>query len=154
GEVFAEVCSRTGKVFQPAVFEDRDIAPPALKDAMRRIIYNQLPSTLTDLGIDVGLRAAMLAYQDPFQTRFIGETAVVAVSADALTRELLETRLYESKPQPTLTGEGSVRFDPAKVLDSLRTFAWTGQMGSAEATARLWIYVDPADFENQVSFAY
>lgn len=163
GDVFEEVCKRTGKVFQPGVFEDRDIAPPALKDAMRRIIYNQLPSTLVDLGLDIGLRAAMLAYQDPFQTRFIGETAVVAVSADALTRELLATGLYVSEAQPTLTGEGSARFDPAKVLDSLRTFAWTdqtdltgdiGQGSSAEATARLWVYVDPADFENQVSFAY
>lgn len=154
GQVFEEVCKRTGKVFQPGVFEDRDISPQALKDAMRRVIYNQLPSTLTDLGIDVGLRPPMLAYQDPFQTRFIGETVVVAVSADMLTRELLDSGLYTSDVQPTLTGEGSVRFDPAKVLDSLRTFAWTSQAGDMGASAYLWIYVDPADFENQVNFAY
>ena len=152
GAVFARVCERTGRVFQPHVFEDRDIAPQALKDAMRAVVYNQLPSTLLDLGIDPALRAAMLAYQDPFQTRFIGETAVVAISADALTRELLKTGLYVSEEQPKLTGESSVRFDPAKVLESLRTFAWPDE--GAETSERLWIYVDPADFENQLGFAY
>lgn len=152
--VFADVCQRTGKVFQPSVFEDRDIHPAALKDAMRRVIYNQIPTTLGDLKIDPALRPAMLEYVDPFQTHFIGDAAIVSVSADALTRELLATNLYSSEKQPTLTGEGSARFDPAKVLDSLRTFAWIADAGATGADVHLWIYTDDADFENQVGFAY
>ncbi|MGH2501117.1 MAG: hypothetical protein ACRDID_01240, partial [Ktedonobacterales bacterium] len=99
-QVFAEVYRRAGKVFQPGVFEDRDIAPPALKDAMRRVIYNQLPTTLADLGVDPSLRSAMLGYQDPFQTRFIGEAAAIATSADLLTSALLATGRYTSELQP------------------------------------------------------
>lgn len=148
--VFAEVYSGTGKVFRPSVFDDRDIAPPALKGAMRRVIYNQIPTTLADLGIDPALRQAMLDYKDPFQTRFIGEAVAVATSADQLTSALLATSRYMSDEQPTLTGESSVRFDPAKVLDSLRTFAWRG----SDSQAHLWIYTDAADFQNQVGFAY
>lgn len=153
-EVFADVCQKTGRVFQPSVFEDRDIAPPALKDAMRRIIYNQAPTTLSELRIDPALRAPMLTYEDPFGTHFIGEAAVVSVSADMLTSALLDTRLYVSEQAPTLTGESSVRFDPAAVLDSLRTFAWTDTAATTEPRVLLWIYTDSGDFENQVRFAY
>lgn len=154
GQVFAEVCQRTGRVFQPRVFEDRDIRPDARKDAMRRIIYNQIPANLTELGISESLRKDLLAYQDPFQTRFIGSASVVDISADELTDDLLSTSLYVSERKPLLIGEGSANFDPAAVLASLRTFTWTHDGASLGATYRLWIYDDPADFEGQVGFAY
>lgn len=154
GQVFAEVCQRTGRVFQPRVFEDRDIRPDALKDAMRRIIYNQIPATLADLGIPASLLKALLEYQDPFQTRFVGSASVVEVSADALTDNLLSTGLYVSERKPLLIGEGSANFDPAAVLASLRTFAWTHDGVISGAINRLWIYDDSADFEGQVGFAY
>jgi hypothetical protein len=154
GQIFAEVCKLTGKVFQPSTFEDRDIQPLTLKDAMREVIYNQIPATLTDLGIAPELWNALLNYQDPFQTRFAGEAVLVDVSADQLTTGLMATGLYDSERKPQLTGEGSPNFDPAAVLASLRTFAWTRDGEPAGAAARLWIYADPADFEGQVSFAY
>ena len=160
GQVFAGVYQRTGKVFQPRCFEDRDIAPPALKDAMGRLIYNQIPATLAELDIPATLAALLLAYQDPFQTRFIGEAAVVEVSADQLTKGLLGitdahgTNLYISEDRPRLTGEGSVKFDPANLLASLGTFTWERENDPRGAGIRLWIYTDPADFQNQVQFAY
>ncbi|HEX6798421.1 MAG TPA: hypothetical protein VF116_11990 [Ktedonobacterales bacterium] len=154
GKVFEGVYQRTGKVFQPHYFTDRDIAPPALKDAMGGLIYNQIPATLSELGIAADLTAPLLDYQDPFQTRFIGEAVVVEVSADQLTTDLLGTNLYASDDRPRLTGEGSVKFDPADVLASLGTFAWEREAAPSEAGAQLWVYTDPADFENQVMFAY
>lgn len=153
-EVFARVCRGTGKVFQPGVFEDRDIPPPELKDAMRRIIYNQAPTALSELEIAPALRAPMLGYKDPFQRHFIGEAAVVAITADKLTRTLLETGIYKTEVEPTLTGEGSVRFTPSAVLDSLRTFAWTDSAATDESDVLLWIYTDAGEFESQVGFAY
>ncbi len=154
GQIFAEVYKRTGKVFQPDVFEDRDIYPPALKDAMRHVIYNQTPTPLAELKLDSSLRNDLFTYQDQFQTRFIGAAAHVEVSADQLTNALLQTGLYIGDSPPRLTGEGSVRFIPAEILSSLRTFAWAGQDGEPRTSLRLWIYADPADFEIQVSFAY
>src|SRR5579885_2281307 len=152
--VFAKVCERTGRVFQPRVFEDREISPPALKDAMRRIIYNQEPTTLQELGYPPALTRDLLSYQDTFQTHFIGEAAIVEVSADQLTRDLLETKRYSSDQKPRLTGEGSANFDPAELLASMRTFAWTRDGSGSEGKNCLWLYLDQADFERQVSFAY
>ncbi len=153
-DVFAKVCERTGRVFQPRVFEDREIQPPALKDAMRRIIYNQEPTTLQELGYSTALLPDLLTYEDPFQTHFIGEAAIVEVSADQLTRDLLATGRYASDHKPRLTGEGSANFDPAELLASLRTFAWTREGTGTDGRNRLWLYLDPGDFERQVGFAY
>ncbi|HEU5452279.1 MAG TPA: hypothetical protein VFU76_09855, partial [Terriglobales bacterium] len=154
GKVFEGVYQRTGKVFQPRYFEDRDIAPPALKDAMGRLIYNQIPATLSELSISPELGTPLLAYQDPFQTRFIGEAVVVEITPDQLTTDLLSTDRYASEDRPKLTGESSVKFDPASVLASLGTFAWEPGSAPQGAAMRLWAYTDPADFENQVMFAY
>ncbi|MGH2514372.1 MAG: hypothetical protein ACRDHP_01825, partial [Ktedonobacterales bacterium] len=154
GQVFAEVCQRTGRVFQPRIFEDRDIQPNALRDAMRRIIYNQTPSTLAEVHVSENMVRDLLSYQDPFQTHFVGEVSVVEVSADQLTDGLIASGLYSSENKPLLTGENSADFDPAEVLSSLRTFIWTRDGTSPGTALRLWVYDDSVEFEGQVSFAY
>ena len=54
-----QVYKRTGKIFQPRHIEDRNIQDTT-KDYMRRIVYHQMPATLSELGIPADARHAWL----------------------------------------------------------------------------------------------
>jgi len=114
---------------------------------MRRVVYHQIPATLSELGIPFQAKKDMLEDEDPFGTRFVGEVFVTRIDADSLTSELLKTERYSAEHKPQVAGEGSSSFNPADILRQMRTFAWRDTDG-------WWAYVDPAEFERQLAFAF
>lgn len=145
-EIFQQVYKRTGKIFQPRHIEDRNIQETT-KDYMRRVVYHQMPATLSELGIPLEAKASLVDYKDPFGTRFVGEVFITQIDADSLTTELLKTGRYTAEQRPKLVGEGSPPFDPAILLSRVRTFAW-------QNSDEWWAYEDLAEFERQLAFAY
>lgn len=145
-EIFQQVHRATGKIFQPRHIEDRNISEP-IKEYMRRVVYHQMPASPIELNIPSGAVASLTDYKDPFSTRFVGEVFVTSIDADTLTTELLNTKKYSAEQKPKLVGEGSPPFDPAALLNQIRTFAWHN-------TNEWWAYSDLSEFERQLAFAF
>lgn len=143
-DVLRQVSTQIGKTFKSSLINDLNESRE-LKDRLARIVYHQIPASLSHLGISEDSRQTLIEFNDPFGIKVVGEVFISQITRDDLIRDLRASDYKEEDAHSIkLVGEGST-FDPSLLLSKFSTYA------SNHSNCYL-IFTSSSEFPNQVRF--